>query len=350
LLTGKLPFEGKNVMEVFAHVLHQPLPHPSEAGAKVSDRLVDVLMNLTAKDVAQRIGAAQRLLELLPSVSYPFRAGVLEAARPDYTVQRPEPDKVEGKSSLGEISTSADTIAFVPAGSATAPSTSRRTAPRSLLFCQCLQNDFIAPLREGEAPPNKLHVGWEEAARIVGRDPANGPLVRAVSACARAENVRMVYIRDWHDADDPRQRPELEFFGNHCLVGSDGAKFIDVLEAYSRDRRRAAIVDATGINDFEDTPLAEIIDAQLEDADRFTIPVGVIGVWTNVKVQYLLYDLKTRARLHNLATCSKLVASPDRVAHGNSLRHLEEVLNVLVFHEIEPFLEFLGVPVAASEN
>ncbi len=342
LLTGKLPFEGRNVMEVFDHVLHQPLPDPAAAGARVSEHLAGALVRLTAKAVSERIGAAQQLLELLPSVSFPFRAVVLEASRPDYVLRRPDSNPQAAGLSAGELS-QVETIAFRPDASTALASGSPRTAPRSLLFCQCLQNDFVAPLREGEPPPNKLHIGWEEATRIVGPDPCHGPLVRAVSACAQAENVRLIHIRDWHDPDDPRQQPELKFFGPHCLVGHEGARFIDVIEAFSRDRRRAAIVDSTGINDFEDTPLAEIIDAQLGEADRYTVPVGVIGVWTNVKVQYLLYDLKTRARLHNLATCSKLVASPDRVAHRHALRHLEEVLGVLVFHEVEPFLEFLGV-------
>jgi serine/threonine protein kinase len=346
LLTGKFPFEGRSVMEIFDRVLHQPLPDPSAAGAKVSKRLVETLQRLTAKEASQRIGDARQLLELLPSVSFPFRSAVLEAARPGYHVRRPDANAPPRSTATASDPSLAETAPYALTAS-TGPATNPRTTTRSLLFCQCLQNDFIAPLHEGEPPPNKLHVGWEEATRIVGAEPAGGPLVRAVSACAQAENVRIVHIRDWHDADDPRQQPELKFFGNHCLVGHEGARFIDAIEAYSRDRRRAAIVDSTGLNDFEDTPLAEIIDVQLADADLATVPVGVIGVWTNVKIQYLLYDLKTRARLHNLATCSKLVASPDRVAHRNALRHLEEVLNVLVFHEIEPFLEFLGVPAPA---
>ena len=75
-------------------------------------------------------------------------------------------------------------------------------------------------------------------------------------------------------------------------MGSWGARFIDVLESYSRNRSRSAVVDATGINDFEDTPLMETIEALIEDEDRATLAVGVIGVWTNVKIHYLLYDLK----------------------------------------------------------
>ena len=188
-----------------------------------------------------------------------------------------------------------------------------------------------------------MHIGREEALRLVGADPAKGPLVRALSACTAAEHVRVVHVRDWHDPDDPRQQAELAFFGPHCIMGTHGARFVDAVESFSRDRGRAAVVDATGINDFEDTPLTDTLDALIEDDDRAAIPVGVIGVWTNVKIQYLLYDLKTRARLHNLATCSRLVAAPDRVEHRNTLRHLETVLNVKVYHEVDEFLAFLGV-------
>ena len=118
---------------------------------------------------------------------------------------------------------------------------------------------------------------------MVGDDPKAGPLVRAVSACANAENVRLVHIRDWHDPNDPRQRPELDFFGDHCLIGSWGARFIDAIEAYSRDRRRAAVVDAGGINDLHDTPILGMVDTLARQAVlaggadwRASVPVGVI--------------------------------------------------------------------------
>src|SRR5262249_27093369 len=160
---------------------------------------------------------------------------------------------------------------------------------------QCLQNDFLAPPTDDGttvwAPPNKLHVGRDEALRLVGPDARAGPLVRAVSACARAENVRVVHIRDWHDAADPRQRPELDFLGATGWMGTGGARFIDAIEASSRDRRRAAGVDAGGINALHDTPILGMVEtfarqAALAGDDRWraAVPVGVVGVWTNVKV------------------------------------------------------------------
>ena len=173
-------------------------------------------------------------------------------------------------------------------------------------------------------------------------------MVRAVAACAAADHVRVTHIRDWHDPADPRQRAELDHFGEHCLMGTWGARFIDAIEAYSRDRRRAAVVDAGGLNDLHDTPILEMLDAAAAAAPdparwRADTPVGVIGAWTDVKVRYLLYDLKTRAGLNNLATCAALVASPDRAAQEAALRHVGMVLGVRVFDEVDEFLRFLGV-------
>jgi serine/threonine protein kinase len=335
LLTGERPFDGGTAYETLRRICEQPLPEDVLASKGVSDATIVLLRDLTAKKIAHRIATGRQLLERLPATSIPFRPSTLEAASTGYTARREDTSVFRtGNPPPTPPVTSASNFAETYAV------TQRQ---RSLIICECLQNDFIAPLPPGAAMPNKLHIGREESLRLVGADPAKGPLVRALSACTAAEHMRVVHVRDWHDPDDPRQQPELEFFGPHCIMGTWGARFVDAVESFSRDRGRSAVVDATGINDFEDTPLTDTLDALIEDEDRATIPVGAIGVWTNVKIHYLLYDLKTRARFHNLATCSRLVAAPDRVEHRNALRHLETVLNVKVFHEINDFLAFLGV-------
>jgi len=360
LLTGRLAFTGATAWDTMQNLCNRPLPHPAEFGVSLSDSTWQVLLRLTEKDPAQRLASAERLLECLPGVSFPFRPEVLQAARPAFEIHRPEPSGAGGEVIAPPpepdlaVGTSPLTATTTLLPEFVAPADRVLVRKRgAVLFCQCLQNDFLAPPPQGAGadwtPPNKLHVGREEAVRLVGDNPHSGPLVRAVSACARAENVRIVHIRDWHDPLDPRQRPEMEFFGEHCLMGTWGARFIDAIEAYSRDRRRAAVVDAGGINDLHDTPILGMLDTLARplaggDADwRATVPVGVIGVWTNVKIHYLLYDLKTRAGLHNLATCSRLVASPDRAAHDQTLHHLAAVLNVKVFDAVDDFLAFLGV-------
>jgi len=336
LLTGEHPFRGETLVETMRKICDEPLTLDRLTQRHLTDTTIQLLTDLTAKDPDQRISSGRQLLGHLPATSVPFRTTTLAAARPERSLRRDDPASLLSEADHSPsprivVTNSMDATAVLG------------TIPRSLLICECLQNDFIAPIAPGHPLPNKLHIGRDEALRIVGADPGQGPLVRTLTACAAAEHVRVVHIRDWHDPDDPRQQAELEFFGPHCIMGSHGAQFVDVVEAFSRDRGRSAIVDATGINDFEDTPLAETLQILVDDGDRRTIPVGVIGVWTNVKIHYLLYDLKTRAGFYKLATCSKLVAAPDRIEHRNALRQLDTILGVQVFHEVDEFLEFLGV-------
>ena len=351
LLAGSAPFSGGTIWETISKLRVDPLPDLLSFRNDLSADIIKLLGDLTKKNPLERIRTAEELLDRLPVVSFPFRTSTLDAARPEHELRRPKemekpPEfdntKTIAYSPLPAMHTlyAGEDFAAPPEPDDTVP-----TAPVSLLFCQCLQNDFIAPIGKGRQPPNKLHIGWSESVRIVGENAAGGPLVSAVGACASSVNTRIIYIRDWHDPNDPLQRPELDFFGDHCLIGSPGARFIESIEHYSRDRSRSAVLDAVAISDFEDTPIVDIIDALVGNEPKDTIPVGVMGVWTNVKIHYLLYDLKTRLRFQNLATCSCLVASPNRVAHGQTLKHLEEVLGVKIYHNIEEFLAFLGVTV-----
>src|SRR5262249_24596347 len=221
----------------------QPLPEGPLARRGVSEPTARLLRDLTAKSIAGRIGTARQLLERLPATSVPFRPATLEAARPGYTVRREDAGQFRQEPAARPAGPATPAVHLQETGSL-APA-----RPRALLICECLQNDFIAPIPAGKPPPNKLHIGRAQALRPVGPDRATGPLVRALSACAAAEHVRIVHVRDWHDPDDPRQKAELEFFGPHCVMGTWGARFVDALESYSRDRGRSAVVDATGIND-----------------------------------------------------------------------------------------------------
>jgi hypothetical protein len=103
---------------------------------------------------------------------------------------------------------------------------------RYLLFSECLQNDFVAPLPAGAPLPNELHIGRAESRRLLG-DPdgawaEEGPLARFLQAWQRGAGGAhaSVHIRDWHDPDDPATRAHLEHFGRHCVRGTPGAAFV----------------------------------------------------------------------------------------------------------------------------
>src|SRR4029079_19630130 len=77
-------------------------------------------------------------------------------------------------------------------------------------------------------------------------------------------------------------------------------------------------------------------------AGRDDVRVGIVGVWTDVKVAFLLYELRTRLGLRQLATCSALTASRSLEAHFRGLEGVRQTLGVEVFHSPASFLEWLA--------
>lgn len=209
------------------------------------------------------------------------------------------------------------------------------TAP-ALLITQCLQNDFVQPIGRYDPVPNKLHVGHSEARRLLGEDPAHGPVARLMRWAHEmpATALQLVHIRDWHDADDPAQQAHFATFGQHCVRGSEGARFAFV----DSHPERAAIVDSIALNDFAGTDLA----ATLAPFAGQPVRVGVVGVWTEAKVSFLAYELATRYPKFQIAVCSALCASSSRQHHFAALDHLRRILGVQVIDSLGEFLDFLG--------
>lgn len=212
---------------------------------------------------------------------------------------------------------------------------------KALLLTQCVQEDFVRPLSPGEPLPNLVHVGRLEAERLCG---PTGALVRFLEQAhgTDPDDLAIVHVADEHDAR--RDARHFALFRPHCLAGTAGARLVGDIEVSSRSRPRTRRVAAGDLNDFEDSPLPEVL-AELPDLHPGT-PVAVIGVWTDVKVSYLLYDLHTRLGLRNLATCSALTASRSAGAHFRALDGLQANLGVHVHHSPATLLRFL-VPASA---
>jgi protein-tyrosine phosphatase/nicotinamidase-related amidase len=207
----------------------------------------------------------------------------------------------------------------------------------AVLLTQSVQVDMVAPIGRFDALPNRLHVGYAEARRLMGEDPANGPLARVMRWAYRQpdEVLRVVHLRDWHDPNDPRQTDHLQQFGPHCIAGTPGARFAFPEPASDK---QIDVIDALTLNDFLDTPLASRLDPSRGQPLR----VGIVGVWTEAKVSFLAYELRTRYPEFQVAVCSALTASSSRAHHFAALDQLQRLLGVRVIDSVTAFLAFLG--------
>jgi nicotinamidase-related amidase len=216
-------------------------------------------------------------------------------------------------------------------------------AMTTVLITQCLQRDFVDPIGPSDPLPNLLHVGYSEAVRLLGPDPSAGPLAQVIGWIhdLPSEEVDVIHIRDWHDPDDPAQREHLRRFGAHCLQGSTGARLVLGMDERARTADNARIVDSITLNDFEGTDLVTQLERIREAHGNAPLRVGVIGVWTEAKVSFLLYDLKTRLGIDELATCTALTASASRTQHFNALSQLERILGVRCFASLAEFVDWM---------
>lgn len=205
--------------------------------------------------------------------------------------------------------------------------------PLAVLITQCLQHDFVGLVPAHDPLPNKLHVGPEEALRLLGPDPTRGPVAQLIAWARQQGDLAVIHVRDWHDPADAAQQAHLAAFGAHCVRGSEGAAFV-----FGASEADEHVVDAIGLNDFEGTTLPEVLAAL---SPGRPLRVGVVGVWTEAKVTFLLYDLATRLGVSSLATCSALTASASRTQHFNALGQLHGILGVDVFDSVGEFMDWL---------
>ena len=214
-------------------------------------------------------------------------------------------------------------------------------ATKSILITQCVQNDFVKPLGKYEALPNTLHIGHEESERLMGIDANQGPLSKAIVwAYEQPESeLDIIHIRDWHNPDDPKQMAHLVQFGDHCVQNTEGAEFAFPENLVTRSVK---VVNASGLNDFVDTDLLEVLDVYKNES----VNVGIVGVWTDAKVSFLAYELQTRYPRMRIGICSALTASSSRSHHFMAIEQLQRVLGIEIQSSIGEFTEYLsGKPI-----
>ena len=176
----------------------------------------------------------------------------------------------------------------------------------SLLFTQCLQNDFVKPIGRYEPLPNRLHVGYAESLRLMGENPAEGPVARVMRWAHEQpdEALRLLHVRDWHDPAEKVVQDHFEMFGEHCVQGTPGAEF--AFPAADRSGKEVVLVDSLTLNDFQGTDLEAALAPHADQPCR----VGIAGVWTEAKVSFLAYELATRYPQFEVAVCSACSTVP----------------------------------------
>jgi len=209
---------------------------------------------------------------------------------------------------------------------------------QAILFTQCLQRDFVKLISRNDPLPNLLHVGYDEARRLMGEGFSESPVVRIMKWAYNQsqDDLIIIHIRDWHAADDVQQKKHLQQFGEHCIAETKGAAF--VFPHSEKDHDRVHIINALTLNDFLDTPLNNL----LKSFQGQTVQVGIMGVWTEAKVTFLAYELGSRYPQFQIAVCSALTASSSRAQHFIALDQMQKILGVKVIASVGDFIQFLG--------
>lgn len=222
---------------------------------------------------------------------------------------------------------------------------------KSILFLVCPQEDFIGRLNYGDRRPNRLHVGYEAARQLRG-DPNRGhhkdlfveTALRFFDPAVKgSENCSVVVDEDWHKADCP----EFEIFGKHCIKGTPGARLAGDLEALRGDPKMH-VIRANSLNVVEGTNYSSLLQSICGRTPPEKVRVGVMGVWTNVKVEYLLFNLRTIPPFFpQIAVCEPLCACPKRSDHDAAIEKFE-MLGYQIHYDIDSFCNFMGLEVEAT--
>lgn len=207
----------------------------------------------------------------------------------------------------------------------------------SILITQSLQNDMIKPIGKYDPLPNLLHIGYEEARRLMGFNPKEGPLNLMMKWAYKQPpgDLSIIHIRDWHDPADKKQEHHFHQFGGHCIKDTDGAEFAFKIK---NPDRPVSIINSPSLNDFIGTELMDLLNSLKM---KGTIKIGLVGVWTEAKIFFLAYELTTRLPEAQIGVCSALTASSSRAHHFLALEQLKRLLGVQIFSSIGKFMDFL---------
>ncbi len=155
----------------------------------------------------------------------------------------------------------------------------------------------------------------------------------------------LIHLRDWHDPTDTIQKVELKHYGNHCIKGTHGAKFIKPLDNYIKDKNYDffnTIINANSLSAFAETNFEDVLEQIMatEDSSRAEVKIGIFGTITNIKILLLTFELNVVKKFENVYVCGDLCAGFNQKGHEDGINYMKDNLNIKILDQTKFREEF----------
>lgn len=152
------------------------------------------------------------------------------------------------------------------------------------------------------------------------------------------EKFYLIHIRDWHDPTDALQKKELKHFGDHCIKGTHGAKFIKPLDVYIQNKDYYSfntVINTNSLSSFSETNLEKVLEhiMAVEKSSRSEVKIGILGVVTDIKILLLTYELTVGHKFEKVFVCGDLCAGFTQKRHNDGINYIKNVLGVEVYNQ-----------------
>ena len=139
------------------------------------------------------------------------------------------------------------------------------------------------------------------------------PKVKRLLQKKSNEGATVFYVCDWHEEDDP----EFSMYPAHCIRGTQEAEIIGELSSFP-----GTIIHKTTLSGFYQTDL----DRYLQEISPQR--VHVVGVCTDICIQYVVADLRIRG--YKAVVREECVATFNPEGHQYAMRYMEKILGAEV--------------------
>jgi len=183
---------------------------------------------------------------------------------------------------------------------------------------------------------HRVHIDYEQSERLWSKDKLHNFISDLMEKGFKAyhdeeskEFYYFIHLRDWHSFTEESYQEELKLFGPHCLIGTQGAKFIDPLNQYvEKYNKFNVVVNSSSLSSFTDTTLNEVLYNIMLDKSisKEKIKIGIFGLLTNVKIQLLTFEFNILYKFKNVYVCKDYCAGFDAKMHEEGLNSINNIL------------------------